>query len=80
LEISSKFLVSAAADATLRIWDPLTGQCLANLVGHSAAITCFHHDSDLNRIVSGSDGGIKVILFFFYKKKIFFFVLKKQMK
>lgn len=60
LEISPKYLVSAAADATLRIWDPMTGRCLANLLGHSAAITCFHHDPDLNRIVSGSDGGVKV--------------------
>lgn len=60
LELSERFLVSAAADATLRIWDPITGACLANLLGHPAAITCFHHDPVLNRIVSGSDGGIKV--------------------
>jgi F-box and WD-40 domain protein CDC4 len=60
LELSEKFLVSAAADATLRIWDPVTGHCLANLLGHPAAITCFHHDTKLNRIVSGSDGGVKI--------------------
>lgn len=60
LELSPQYLVSAAADATLRIWSPTTGQCLANLTGHSAAITCFHHDPKLNRIVSGSDGGVKV--------------------
>lgn len=60
LEISNDYLISAAADSTLRIWNPKTGKCLANLVGHSAAITCFHHDSRLNRIVSGSDGAIKV--------------------
>ncbi len=60
LELSSKFLVSAAADATLRVWDPNNGQCLASLVGHNAAITCFHHDPNMNRIVSGSDGGIKI--------------------
>ena len=64
LEISPKYLVSAAADATLRIWCPMSGKCLAILAGHSAAITCFHHDADLNRIVSGSDGGVKVIFIF----------------
>ncbi|KAJ3051144.1 SCF ubiquitin ligase complex subunit cdc4, partial [Rhizophlyctis rosea] len=60
LELSAQYLVSAAADSTLRIWCPMTGKCLANLTGHAAAITCFHHDPKLNRIVSGSDGGVKV--------------------
>jgi hypothetical protein len=60
LEVSPQYLVSAAADMTLRIWSPTTGACLATLTGHQAAITCFHHDSHLNRIVSGSDGGVKV--------------------
>ncbi|KAJ3177245.1 SCF ubiquitin ligase complex subunit cdc4 [Gaertneriomyces sp. JEL0708] len=60
LELSSKYLVSAAADSTLRVWSPVTGQCLATLSGHAAAITCFHHDPVLNRIVSGSDGGVKL--------------------
>ncbi|KAJ1342752.1 hypothetical protein BSLG_002849 [Batrachochytrium salamandrivorans] len=60
LELSPDYLVSAAADATLRVWSPVTGQCLSNLTGHSAAITCFHHDAKYNRIVSGSDGGIKI--------------------
>jgi F-box and WD-40 domain protein CDC4 len=60
LEFSSTYLVSAAADATLRVWSPTTGKCLATLTGHSAAITCFHHDAHLNKIVSGSDGGVKV--------------------
>ncbi|TPX33288.1 hypothetical protein SeMB42_g07495 [Synchytrium endobioticum] len=60
LEISPQYLVSAAADSSLRVWSPITGKCLATLVGHAAAITCFHHDPKLNRIVSGSDGGVKV--------------------
>ena len=60
LEISPQYLVSAAADSSLRVWSPITGQCLATLAGHAAAITCFHHDPKLNRIVSGSDGGVKV--------------------
>ncbi|KAJ3339833.1 SCF ubiquitin ligase complex subunit cdc4 [Gonapodya sp. JEL0774] len=60
LELTPKYLVSAAADSTLRIWNPNTGACLATLNGHQAAITCFHHDPHFNRIVSGSDGGVKV--------------------
>lgn len=60
LELSPQYLVSAAADSTLRIWDPVSGKCLGMLSGHNAAITCFNHDPKLNRIVSGSDGGIKV--------------------
>ncbi|KAJ3343235.1 SCF ubiquitin ligase complex subunit cdc4 [Gonapodya sp. JEL0774] len=60
LELTPKYLVSASADSTLRIWNPTTGACLATLNGHDAAITCFHHDPHLNRIVSGSDGGVKL--------------------
>ncbi|KAJ3090331.1 SCF ubiquitin ligase complex subunit cdc4 [Quaeritorhiza haematococci] len=60
LELSPTYLVSAAADATLRIWCPITGKCLSILSGHNAAITCFHHDPKLNRVVSGSDGGLRV--------------------
>lgn len=60
LEFSGQYLVSAAADATLRVWSPETGKCLSTLTGHNAAITCFHHDPKNNRIVSGSDGGVKV--------------------
>ncbi|KAI8613331.1 hypothetical protein BC830DRAFT_1230569 [Chytriomyces sp. MP71] len=60
LELSPEYLVSAAADQSLRIWAPTTGHCLAHLHGHPAAITCLHHDPRLNRIVSGSDGGVKL--------------------
>ncbi|KAJ3229448.1 SCF ubiquitin ligase complex subunit cdc4 [Chytriomyces hyalinus] len=60
LELSPEYLVSAAADHSLRIWDPTRGSCLAHLHGHAAAITCLHHDPKLNRIVSGSDGGVKL--------------------
>ena len=59
LELTPEYLISAAADATLRVWCPKTGKCLACLQGHSNAITCFHYDVKGNRIVSGSDGGVK---------------------
>ncbi|KAJ3275368.1 SCF ubiquitin ligase complex subunit cdc4 [Terramyces sp. JEL0728] len=60
LELTPKYLISAAADSTLRIWSPTTGECLGTLTGHTHAITCFHHDPIPNRIVSGSDGGVKI--------------------
>jgi len=60
LELTPEYLISAAADTTLRIWCPNTGKCLAQLSGHGAAITCFHLDLKSNRIVSGSEGGVKV--------------------
>jgi WD40 repeat protein len=60
LELTPQYLISAAADTTLRIWCPLTGKCLGHLTGHSAAITCFQLDQKSNRIVSGSEGGVKV--------------------
>jgi F-box and WD-40 domain protein CDC4 len=51
-------LVSAAADATLKIWDPIRGRELNCLMGHRAAITCFQFDE--NKLVSGSEGSIKL--------------------
>ncbi|KAJ3119874.1 SCF ubiquitin ligase complex subunit cdc4 [Nowakowskiella sp. JEL0407] len=61
LEISDDLLVSAAADSKLRIWDLKNGgECLAELNGHYHAITCFHVDKKLNRIVSGSEMGVKL--------------------
>ena len=60
IDLSPSHLVSAAADGQLRVWSPITGQCLATLLGHGAPITCFDFDAKLNRFVSGSDGGVKV--------------------
>lgn len=58
LELSDKYLVSAAADSTLRVWDPKTGENLSKLKGHNSAITCFQHDA--LRIVSGSERMLKL--------------------
>lgn len=54
-------LVSAAADATLRIWDPSNGDrlhILAGVTGHQGPITSFQHDR--HKIISGSEGGVKM--------------------
>ncbi|KAI8982589.1 WD40-repeat-containing domain protein [Pilobolus umbonatus] len=58
LGLSTQYLVSAAADKTIRVWDPSTGVCEYVLTGHMGAITCFKHDND--KIVSGSEGGLKL--------------------
>lgn len=54
-------LVSAAADTTLRIWDPSNGDrlhILAGPTGHQGPITSFQHDQ--HKIISGSEGGVKM--------------------
>lgn len=58
LGLSHQHLVSAAADATLRIWDPVTGTHRHTLASHSGAITCFQHDD--TKVISGSDGSLKM--------------------
>ncbi|KAG0044522.1 SCF ubiquitin ligase complex subunit cdc4 [Gryganskiella cystojenkinii] len=58
LGLSANHLVSAAADCTVRVWDPARGVCLRILTGHAAAITCFQHDG--NKVISGSDGNLKM--------------------
>ncbi|KAF9960504.1 SCF ubiquitin ligase complex subunit cdc4 [Mortierella alpina] len=58
LGLNANHLVSAAADCTVRIWDPARGVCLRILAAHAAAITCFQHDG--NKVISGSDGNLKM--------------------
>ncbi|WWD20706.1 hypothetical protein CI109_105182 [Kwoniella shandongensis] len=58
LGLSPNYLVSAAADASLRIWDPDTCQQKNVLASHGGAITCFQHDE--TKVVSGSDGTLKL--------------------
>jgi F-box and WD-40 domain protein CDC4 len=58
LDLNCERLVSAAADSTLRIWDPENGQCKATLSAHTGAITCFQHDAQ--KVISGSDRTLKM--------------------
>jgi WD40 repeat protein len=61
LGLVDDYLVSAAADATLRVWDAKTGQRLhvmAGSIGHQGPITSFQHDK--YKIISGSEGGVKM--------------------
>lgn len=45
-------VVSGSRDATLRVWDVQTGECLHVLVGHLAAVRCVQYDGKL--VVSGA--------------------------
>lgn len=58
LALHNDFLVSAAADSTLRIWDPEHGHCRNKLSAHTGAITCFQHDGQ--KVISGSDRTLKM--------------------
>ncbi|KAI9298853.1 WD40 repeat-like protein [Neoconidiobolus thromboides FSU 785] len=58
LQLSPHYLVSAGADAVIRVWDPITFECLHSFKGHQAAIMSISVNG--SRIVSGSDGGIKL--------------------
>ncbi|KAJ5564504.1 hypothetical protein N7513_000746 [Penicillium frequentans] len=58
LALQGDHLVSAAADSTLRIWDPQRGHCRNTLSAHTGAITCFQHD--VQKVISGSDRTLKM--------------------
>lgn len=58
LALQNDHLVSAAADSTLRIWDPEHGHCKNMLSAHTGAITCFQHDGQ--KVISGSDRTLKM--------------------
>lgn len=57
--ISNYSVVSGSRDATLRVWDIESGECLHVLVGHLAAVRCVQYDGRL--VVSGAyDYTVKV--------------------
>ena len=45
-------VVSGSRDATLRLWNVESGQCLHVLMGHMAAVRCVQYDG--KRVVSGA--------------------------
>lgn len=58
LQFSHGFLVSAAADGTLRSWNPDDGTCKTVFSKRGGAITCFQHDSQ--KVIGGSDRTLKM--------------------
>jgi hypothetical protein len=56
-----KHAVSGGADHTLKLWDLVSGQCLATFEGHTGSITAVLTSSDGKRVISGSwDNTLKV--------------------
>jgi WD40 repeat protein len=56
-----QFVVSAAGDKSIRIWDRLTGKEIRVLEGHTASILSLALSSDENSIVSSSsDGTVRI--------------------
>ena len=39
-------VVSGSRDATLRMWDITTGECVHVLIGHVAAVRCVQYDGN----------------------------------
>lgn len=52
---NGRFIASASADATVKIWDAATGAHMDTLVGHMAGVSCVAWTPDSNTLASGSD-------------------------
>ncbi|KAF4449459.1 WD repeat-containing [Fusarium albosuccineum] len=52
---NGRFIASASADATVKIWDAATGAHMDTLVGHMAGVSCLAWTPDSNTIATGSD-------------------------
>lgn len=50
-----RFIASASADGTVKIWDSTTGSHMDTLVGHMAGVSCVAWSPDSNTLASGSD-------------------------
>lgn len=52
---NGRFIASASADGTIKIWDAATGSHMDTLVGHMAGVSCVAWSPDSNTLASGSD-------------------------
>lgn len=50
-----RWIASASADGTAKIWDAQTGEHLDTLVGHMAGVSCLAWAPDSNTLATGSD-------------------------
>ena len=50
-----RWIASASADGTARIWDAATGAHMTTLVGHVAGLSCLAWSPDSNTLATGSD-------------------------
>lgn len=52
---NGRFIASASADATVKLWDAATGAHMDTLVGHMAGVGCLAWSPDSNSLATGSD-------------------------
>ncbi|KAJ0166526.1 WD repeat-containing protein 5, partial [Colletotrichum tanaceti] len=50
-----RWVASASADGTIKIWDAATGEHMDTLVGHMAGVSCVAWSPDSGTLASGSD-------------------------
>lgn len=50
-----KWIASASADGSVKIWDAKTGENLDTLIGHMAGVSCLAWAPDSNTLATGSD-------------------------
>jgi WD40 repeat protein len=56
-----KWIVSVSEDASLKIWDPGTGDLLCTLLGHAKGVNCVTILPDGKRAISGgSDNQVRL--------------------
>lgn len=58
LKLSPSYIVSAAADTSVRVWDAETLQLKHLLPAPGSSVTCIAQDE--HKVISGSDGGVKL--------------------
>jgi WD40 repeat protein len=51
----SRYIASASADRTIKIWDAQNGACVHTLRGHTRVISAVAFSPDGQKIISGSD-------------------------
>ncbi len=52
---NSRWIASASADGTARIWDAATGAHMSTLVGHMAGVSCLAWSPDSDTLATGAD-------------------------
>ncbi|KAF2265078.1 sulfur metabolite repression control protein-like protein SconB [Lojkania enalia] len=59
LQFDDQILMTGSYDASVKVWDLTTGECIRTLTGHAQGIRCLQFDE--NRLITGSlDSTIKI--------------------